>query len=112
MGIPMAFPEQPNQPPDPFGHDLNSAGEYSDLIDLAGTDNPPNMDSEIQPFWWWRDLSLDAQRLYQCLIEERGDLELLPVFAVEDDFNLHAALNELRRYNILDESDPERIRLR
>ena len=58
-----------------------------------------------------RDLSPNAKKLLDCLIEERGDVDLLPMFAAEDNFDLDAAVDEMRALSLLDESDPKRIRL-
>ncbi len=58
-----------------------------------------------------RDLSPNAKKLLDCLVEERGDVELLPMFAKEDNFDLDVALTEMRALGLLDESDPKRIRL-
>jgi len=58
-----------------------------------------------------QDLSANARKLLDCLIEERGDADLLPIYAAEDKFDLDAALDELRQLALLDESDPKRVKL-
>lgn len=62
-------------------------------------------------FCWWRDLSLDAQKLYKLLIGEGGDTDTLPIIASKQGFDLNAALDEVRRHDLLDESDPSIVRL-
>jgi len=62
-------------------------------------------------FYWREELSEDGQKLYGALIEERGDSDLLPQYAAEDEFDLNGALAELRGHGLLDESDPELIKL-
>lgn len=103
----MAIPE----------HLLNQTFQgYLSIDDVGGgldrSPEPEKHSNYETPFSWWNDLSPDAQKLYECLIEERGDTDLLPLYATEDQFDLNAALDELRTHGCLDESDPSRIKLR
>lgn len=63
-------------------------------------------------FDWRRDLSEDGRKLYDLLLGEVGDADLLPMLAEEDEIDLQRALTELRNRDLIDESDPEFIRLR
>jgi hypothetical protein len=72
--------------------------------------SPGQPQPEGRDLGWWEVLSEDAQKLYICLIEERGDVDLLPIYAEEDEFNLDAAMDELRQLGWLDEGDPERVK--
>jgi hypothetical protein len=62
-------------------------------------------------FNWRKELSEDGRKLYHCLLEERGDRALLPIYAASERFNLQTALSELRDHGLLDERDPEIVRL-
>ncbi len=62
-------------------------------------------------FLWREALSENAQQLYLWLIADMGDREFLSIHAAEDGWDLDAALAELREHEILDESDPEIIRI-
>lgn len=66
---------------------------------------------DLSRFNWRMDLSETGQWLYELLVGEAGDTDLLPILAVEEEIDLNAALNELRSWGILDERDPARIRL-
>lgn len=68
-------------------------------------------DSERE-FCWWRDLSSNAQQLYLVLIGEGGDKDNLPGIAIEEGWDLDGALDELRAWEFLEESDPIRYRLK
>jgi hypothetical protein len=62
-------------------------------------------------FWWRRDLSPDGQKLYEKLIEEGGDKDILVEIAIEEEWNLEEAIDELRKFSILDESNLEIVKL-
>lgn len=62
-------------------------------------------------FRWKRELSEDGRKLYQHLLMEMGDVHLLPMHAARDNYNLQAALEELRKHGLLDESNPQLIRI-
>jgi len=63
-------------------------------------------------FDWWRDLSEEGQILYQFLLGDVGDMEILPEFAEAYKLDLVATLEELRSWGILDEDDPTIIRIK
>lgn len=63
-------------------------------------------------FCWWRDLSPNAQKLYEILVEEGGDRDLLPPLATILDLDLDSALKELQEFNCLDESNSFRYKLK
>lgn len=60
-------------------------------------------------FWWRRDLSQNGQNLYEILIGEGRDKAILSEIATTEGWDLNEALNELRAFNILEESDPDII---
>ena len=62
-------------------------------------------------FSWRRNLSEDGKKLYLLLLKEMGDVDLLPIYATEEEFDLNTALDELREHALLDERDPELIKL-
>ena len=57
------------------------------------------------------ELSDDGRKLLEVLRREAGDTELLPIFAERLGFDLEKAKEELRAQEVLDESDPERLKL-
>jgi hypothetical protein len=63
-------------------------------------------------FNWRTDLSEDGKWLYRILINEGGDTDYLPTWAEIDGRNLHAAIEELRALDFIDEADPTRLRLK
>lgn len=63
----------------------------------------------MEDFIWNEDLSPNAQKLYLFLIGDTGYVDTLPIIAAEEGIDLHAGLEELRRHQVLDESDPEII---
>jgi len=89
------------------------AGEVPSIA--AGVPGTPTESGKLNydkdQFWWWRDLSQDGRKLYEILIGEGGDWDILPEYADQVGFNLNTALVELRERGFLDESDPHRVRL-
>lgn len=56
-------------------------------------------------------LSKDGQKLYDLLLLEAGDTDLLPEVAEMYEFDLEVALEELRGHDLIDEGDPARVKL-
>ena len=71
---------------------------------------PPQLIGKAR-FNWQRELSEDGRKLYLCLLEERGDRELLPIYAKGERFDLQSALSELRGHSLLDERDPQVVKM-
>jgi hypothetical protein len=62
-------------------------------------------------FNWRENLSANGQWLYELLIGEQGDTELLTLYALEEGKDLDAALTELRQHGLIDESNSSIIRI-
>jgi hypothetical protein len=62
-------------------------------------------------FKWRQELSEGGQKFYKLLVKEMGDIDLLPTFAAEKEFDLKAAMEELKGHGLLDESIPGLVRL-
>jgi len=62
-------------------------------------------------FSWRRDLSENGQKLWYWLVRDMADKDIMPEIAAKEGWDWAAALEELRRHNILDESDAKRVRL-
>lgn len=56
-------------------------------------------------------LSPNAKRLWDWLITDMGERQYLPTHAARDGWNLDKAIQEFRDHGILDEDEPERLRL-
>ena len=101
-------------PPVPLPDESAELERHSDReIEEAPNDPLPALGaSEVQ-----RDLlpeevlSEDGLKLREILLMEAGDVDTLPIFAEEDGFNLEKAMNELRKYGLLNENDPTRVKL-
>jgi hypothetical protein len=63
-------------------------------------------------FIWTQDLTENAQKLYLWLLCDMGDTVDLPHHAKREGWDLVTALQELREFGIIDESDPSIIWLR
>lgn len=66
---------------------------------------------DLTSFDWQEDLSAHGQKLYELLFGD-VDAAILPEFADKNQLDITATLAELRRWQILDESDPSIIRIK
>lgn len=104
------IPYRPDQVPqrgDPdFDEPIDPQKENRNLL-------TPHRSFEVgkKGFSWRDELSENAQKLYRCLLFEKGDTEYLPNIAEIEGFDLGAALEELRKHSAIDESDPRIIKL-
>lgn len=75
----MAFPEQPIQPSESFGHDPHSAGDSSGSIDRTGAHNPGQDVEWDERFKSLADESSHLQQLYafESKLKESGYLSRL-----------------------------------
>lgn len=69
-------------------------------------------EEELMRFSWWHDLSEDGQKLYKWLLCNMGDVDKLPADAEYMGFDLNVALDEIREWGLLDESDAKMVRLK
>lgn len=67
---------------------------------------------DLERLDWREDLSEEGQKLYEFLLGDVGDVEILSIFAGTHKLDLKTTLDELRSWGILDERDPLIIRIR
>ena len=58
----------------------------------------------------FNDFTPDGEALWKIIVVENGDWEYLQYFATEDKFDLEAGIQNLRNLDLLDETDPTRLR--
>jgi hypothetical protein len=87
---------------------------------LEGSNFGENRDLGLKRFeeeinrsvFYWEVFSEEGQQLYEILLGEQGDRNLLSQYAEKIGLDLNAALDELRRLGVLDESYPEEYKLK
>lgn len=107
----------------PSNLDFQAETEFSssdDIVQEPGSTESGDV-SYIETEWkvagrgdfnWRTTLSEDGQKLYRLLLYDMGDREYLPLHASEEGWDLEAALDELRRHELIDESDSATITLK
>jgi hypothetical protein len=83
-----------------------AGGTSKDLEEMGPQKKAP------ERFNWRTDLSIDGRWLYQILVTEGGDTDYLPTWAEIDGRDLDAAIKELQDLDFLNDTDPERFRLK
>lgn len=88
-------------------------GTHSEFFNRTTNNHPKNEWRIIgrADFSWRRDLSRNGQQLWLWLIRDLGDKDVLCEVAKLQEWDLEMALEELRTYEILDERDPNRVRI-